>query len=105
LSELEVREVASLTSTVKRDRLYVEVMTGPSALALAETLVAFANTDGGTVLLGVDAGGEVTGELQMEDVDSLLRAPSCGQISNASRTAGGLLSPSPSLAVWTCTAS
>jgi len=66
--------VASLASIIRRDRLYVDVMADPSAEALAETLVAFANTDGGTVLLGVDAAGEVTGDLQIEDVDSLLRA-------------------------------
>lgn len=64
--------MVSLASMAKRDRLYVEVMPDPSAQALAETLVAFANTDGGAVLLGVDGQGRVTGELQIEDVDSLL---------------------------------
>ena len=66
--------MVSLASIIRRDRVYVDVMTEPSAQALAETLVAFANTDGGTILLGVDAAGEVTGELQIEDVDSVLRA-------------------------------
>jgi len=49
--------VASLASIIRRDRLYVDVMADPSAEALAETLVAFANTDGGTVLLVVDSAG------------------------------------------------
>lgn len=63
----------SLASIVRRGTLYVAVMPEPSAAALAETLVAFANTEGGTVLLGVDEKGEVRGDLQMEDVDSVLR--------------------------------
>jgi len=44
-----------------------------SADRLAETLVAFANGDGGTVLLGSDAQGNVTNNLQVEDAESLLR--------------------------------
>src|SRR5512139_2366560 len=54
--------------------LQVEVMPERTADALAETLVAFANGDGGTVLLGVDASGQVLGSLQPEDAESLLRA-------------------------------
>ncbi len=54
--------------------LQLEVMTEASADALAETLVAFANADGGTVLLGADVQGNVTGALQPEDAESLLRA-------------------------------
>jgi ATP-dependent DNA helicase RecG len=52
----------------------LEVMPEPSASHLAETLVAFANGEGGAVLLGVTPQGEVTGRLDLEDADSLLRA-------------------------------
>ncbi|MBC7251555.1 MAG: putative DNA binding domain-containing protein [Anaerolineae bacterium] len=41
--------------------------------ALAEVLVAFANGDGGTVLIGVSAQGEVNGSLLDEDVEGVLR--------------------------------
>ena len=45
-----------LSSLLRRGvGLQLEIMPEPSADALAETLVAFANGDGGTVLLGVDA--------------------------------------------------
>jgi ATP-dependent DNA helicase RecG len=43
-----------------------------SAEALAETLVAFANADGGTILLGLAADG-TTSDLSPEDVESVLR--------------------------------
>ena len=65
--------MSSLASIVRRGTLYVEVMPEPSALPLAETLVAFANTEGGTVLLGVDEKGEVQGSLEMDDVDNVMR--------------------------------
>jgi ATP-dependent DNA helicase RecG len=52
----------------------LEIMPEPAARELAETLVAFANSEGGTVLIGVTQQGEVTGSLLLEDVDSLLRA-------------------------------
>ena len=46
----------SLATILRRGvGLQLEVMTEPSADALAETLVAFANGDGGTVLLGAHA--------------------------------------------------
>jgi len=41
--------------------------------ALAETLVAFANSDGGTVVLGVDPSGQVQGEITAEDAEDVLR--------------------------------
>jgi ATP-dependent DNA helicase RecG len=65
--------MSSLASIIRRGTLYVDVMPEPSALGLAETLVAFANTEGGTVLLGVDEKGEIRGGLEMEDVDNVLR--------------------------------
>jgi ATP-dependent DNA helicase RecG len=41
---------------------------------LAEAMVAFANGDGGTVLVGVDGAGKPTGRVFPEDVDGALRA-------------------------------
>lgn len=41
--------------------------------ALAETLVAFANGDGGTIVIGVDTHGRPTGSVYPEDVESVLR--------------------------------
>jgi ATP-dependent DNA helicase RecG len=41
--------------------------------ALAETLVAFANSDGGTLVVGVDEHGKPTGQVYPEDVESALR--------------------------------
>ncbi len=65
----------SLSSILRRGvGLQLEVMPQPSADALAETLVAFANGDGGTVLLGVDASGQIVGGLQPEDAEGVLRA-------------------------------
>ncbi len=40
---------------------------------LAETLVAFANGDGGTVVLGVEANGKPNGSVFPEDVEGVLR--------------------------------
>ena len=40
---------------------------------LAMTLVAFANGDGGTIVLGVDAGGKPIGSVYPEDVEGVLR--------------------------------
>ena len=65
----------SLSSILRRGvGLQLEIIPEPTADALAETLVAFANGDGGTALLGVDANGQVLGTLQPEDAESLLRA-------------------------------
>ena len=66
--------MTSLASIIRRGPLHVEVLAEPTPEALAESLVAFANTDGGSVLLGVDESGEPSGELMSEDADSLLRA-------------------------------
>lgn len=64
----------SLATLLRRGvGLQLGVLTEPTAAELAETLVAFANGDGGTILLGVDPQGNITGELQIEDAESLLR--------------------------------
>jgi ATP-dependent DNA helicase RecG len=44
----------------------------PGTEPLAETLVAFANADGGTVLIGITPEGEVTGGVLGEDVEAVL---------------------------------
>jgi len=44
----------------------------PDVETLAETLIAFANADGGTVLIGITPRGEVTGDVLSEDVEGLL---------------------------------
>jgi len=44
----------------------------PGVETLAETLVAFANADGGTVLAGITPEGEVAGDILGEDVEALL---------------------------------
>jgi ATP-dependent DNA helicase RecG len=63
----------SLSSLLRRsDDAHLEVMPEPSPEQLAETLVAFANGEGGTVVLGATADGAATGTLQLEDVESAL---------------------------------
>ncbi len=65
----------SLATLLRRGiGLQLEVLPEPSAARLAETLVAFANTDGGTVLLGVDENGQITGDLLRDDAEGLLRS-------------------------------
>lgn len=41
--------------------------------AILETIVAFANAEGGQIVVGVDAAGQVSGGLQAEDADDLLQ--------------------------------
>jgi ATP-dependent DNA helicase RecG len=44
----------------------------PDPRTLAETLIAFANADGGIVLVGITAEGEITGDVLGEDVEGVL---------------------------------
>ncbi len=50
----------------------LEYLPYPDKDALAETLVAFANSDGGTIVLGVTPEGKPTGAFSSEDLESIL---------------------------------
>ena len=52
----------------------VEYLSDADADVLAQTLIAFANSDGGTVLLGVDEDGKPTGHLYPDEAETALRA-------------------------------
>jgi ATP-dependent DNA helicase RecG len=64
-----------LTSTVLRSgpSQLVEYLPDADADVLAETLIAFANSDGGTVLLGVDENGRPNGRVFPDDAEIALR--------------------------------
>ncbi|HEY4688922.1 MAG TPA: ATP-binding protein [Anaerolineae bacterium] len=64
-----------LTSTVLRagPGQLVEYLADAEVEALAETLVAFANSDGGTLLLGVDENGKPNGHVFPDEAESALR--------------------------------
>jgi len=62
----------SLTQTTPSQLL--ECLPDADGARLAEVMVAFANSDGGTVLVGVDRAGHPTGRVYAEDVDGALRA-------------------------------
>jgi ATP-dependent DNA helicase RecG len=49
------------------------LMPEPDAELLAETLVALANSDGGTILIGVDETGRVTGQVYDDEVEGALQ--------------------------------
>jgi ATP-dependent DNA helicase RecG len=49
-------------------------MPEPEVEPLAETLVAFANSDGGAILIGVDDTGQATGQAYADEVEVALRA-------------------------------
>ena len=67
--------MSTLSTILRRGiGLQLEAMQEPTVERLAETLVAFANADGGTVLLGVDAKGEMTGRWNRRRQTGMLRA-------------------------------
>jgi ATP-dependent DNA helicase RecG len=45
----------------------------PDAESLADALVAFANTDGGTIVVGLDENGEYVGQVYSEDLEGILK--------------------------------
>ncbi|HET90037.1 MAG TPA: transcriptional regulator [Chloroflexi bacterium] len=49
-------------------------MPEPKVEELAETLVAFANSDGGVILIGVDETGQAIGQVYADEVEETLRA-------------------------------
>ncbi len=49
-------------------------MPEPEDQPLAETLVAFANSDGGTILIGVDETGQATGQVYADEIEVTLQA-------------------------------
>ncbi|NLE46135.1 MAG: transcriptional regulator [Chloroflexi bacterium] len=49
-------------------------MLEPDADSLAEAMVAFANADGGTILIGVDETGRASGDVYADEVEIALRA-------------------------------
>ena len=51
----------------------VEYMPDLDTDRLAETLIAFANSDGGTVLIGVDESGQIDSSLMQEEIEDALR--------------------------------
>lgn len=51
----------------------LEYLPEADAERIAQTLVAFANADGGTILVGVDMHGKPVGGLYVEDVEAALR--------------------------------
>ncbi|HEY63266.1 MAG TPA: transcriptional regulator [Caldilineae bacterium] len=53
--------------------LQTEFLPTPDPDLLAETMVAFANTDGGTIFVGVTPEGEATADLFPEEVEEALR--------------------------------
>jgi ATP-dependent DNA helicase RecG len=50
------------------------LMGEPEVELLAETLVALANSDGGTILIGVDESGQATGQIYADEVEVALQA-------------------------------
>ncbi|MFN2156369.1 MAG: helix-turn-helix domain-containing protein, partial [Anaerolineae bacterium] len=51
----------------------VAFVLAPEPDELAELLVAFANSDGGTVLIGIDEEGQVDQGLIFEEIEDILR--------------------------------
>jgi len=62
-----------LKALLKKERgQLLDLMPEPRAEALAEALIAFANADGGTILLGLSTCGTLVEEMDTEHVEALL---------------------------------
>jgi ATP-dependent DNA helicase RecG len=58
----------------RRSGQTLALMAEPEVELLAETLVALANSDGGTILIGVDESGQATGQTYADEVEVALQA-------------------------------
>jgi len=58
----------------RRSGQMLALMPEPDVQLLAETLVALANSDGGTIIIGVDETGQATGRVFDDEVEATLRA-------------------------------
>lgn len=62
-----------MTQTSRTSSHLLALLPEPNSQMLAETLIAFANTDGGTVVLGLDDRGKANMSVSPEDVEHALR--------------------------------
>lgn len=51
----------------------LEFIPEPTKDALAEAMIAFANTDGGTIVVGLDSSGDFVGRVYSEDLEGILK--------------------------------
>ena len=64
----------SLYLQSRRPGQLLALLAEPEAERLAETMVAFANADGGTIVVGVDAEGRATGAVYPDEVEAAVHA-------------------------------
>ena len=64
----------SLYLQSRRPGQLLALMAEPEAERMAETMVAFANADGGTIVVGVDAEGRATGTAYPDEVEATVHA-------------------------------
>jgi len=64
----------SLYLQSRRPGQLLALIAEPEAERLAETMVAFANADGGTIVVGVDAEGRATGAVYPDEVEAAVHA-------------------------------